>query len=180
MKRQIYFFAIISSVVAAFAIGMIIGGVNSKDGVIGVYQSDSWNGGTGTLVLYEDGSCQYPSGNSATWVQNGDTISIMLESGAKSVLIYIDNDFETAAVRMSILKIEGVEGIDVVGESNLCRIALSATGESSKAVGEISKIDGVKIVEDISQVAVSTSKHEAKIMESGLVLHGHFFEKVSD
>ncbi len=120
MKKVIYVCILFIAIIVAFAVGMVVGkGNHSKDSVVGVYQTDSWNGKIGTLVLYEDGTCQYPSGGNATWKSDGNTIHITLESN------YSIQDGSTSE-------------------------------------------------------HVSASEYEAEIMESGLVLHGAFFEKVSD
>ena len=120
MKKVVYVCILFIAIVIAFVAGMVVGkGNNSHDSVVGVYQTDSWNGKIGTLVLYEDGTCQYPSGGSATWKSDGNTIHITLESN------YSIQDGSTSE-------------------------------------------------------HVSTSEYEAEIMENGLVLHGAFFEKVSD
>lgn len=119
MKKTV--FIIIAVAIAAFLLGFVFGknyhAHSSKDSVVGVYQTDEWNGKIGTLVLYEDGTCQYPSGGNATWVLEDDIVHITIERG-------------------------------------------------------VSVVDGTAIAD--------TSEHEAKIMKNGLVLHGQFFEKVSD
>ena len=119
MKKKVFTLLVVA--VAGFLLGFVFGknyhAYSSKDSVIGVYQTDSWNGKTGTLVLYKDGTCQYPSGGNATWVLEDDIIHITIERG-------------------------------------------------------VSVVDGTAVVD--------TSEHEAIIMKNGLVLHGQFFEKVSD
>ena len=95
---------------------------NDGDGVsvAGVYQSDDWNGKTGTLILYPDGTCQHPSGSKGTWV------------------------LEDNVVRMVVVSYY--------------------SGVSSEGA-----------IQDVTK----TNNYEAKIMEEGLVLHSHFFKKVS-
>ena len=123
LKKSIFAIILVVAVVLAFLLGMLVNKGNqcdnSQTSVVGVYKTDSWNGKTGTLVLYEDGSCQYPSGGDAKWVLDGSVVRITLESRGT-------------------------------------------------------------IADGTLQEVVNTSEHEAKIMENGLVLHGQFFEKVSN
>lgn len=118
MKKTFLIIILVLAVAIAFGAGLLVG-KNHKDSVVGVYQTDNWNGKIGTLVLYEDGTCQYPSGGTAKWILDGDTVRITIED----------------------------KGI---------------------------------IANGTFQEIVSTSEHEAKVMESGLVLHGAFFRKVSN
>ena len=122
MKKSIFAIILVVAVVLAFLLGMLVNRNdqgNNKTSVVGVYKADSWNGKTGTLVLYEDGACQYPSGGEAKWILDGSVVRITLESRGT-------------------------------------------------------------IADGTIQEVVNTSEHEAKIMENGLVLHGQFFEKVSN
>jgi len=163
-----------------------------KSSVVGVYKTDSWDGKTGTLVLYEDGTCQYPSGGDATWTLKENTVIITIESsittfdedeGVNRITILLDDtlsEAEAKATVASIAKLDNVESTYLL-ESNkrLCEIALCKTETDSKTLDMLSEVEGVKIVQS-SNVAIFTFEHEAKIMESGLVLQGHFFEKVSN
>lgn len=122
MKKSIFAIILVVAVVLAFLLGTLVNKDNhddNKTSVVGVYKTDSWNGKTGTLVLYKDGSCQCPSGGDAKWVLDGSVVRITLESRGT-------------------------------------------------------------IADGTMQEVVNTSEHEAKIMENGLVLHGQFFEKVSN
>ena len=123
MKKSIFAIILVVAVVSAFLLGMLVNkndqGDNNKSSVVGVYKTDSWNGKTGTLVLYEDGTCQYPSGGEAKWILDGNVVRITLESRGT-------------------------------------------------------------IADGTIQEVVNTSENEAKVMENGLVLHGQFFEKVSN
>ncbi len=83
MKKYIYIGITALLIIASFLVGMFLGKSTKgdlADKIIGVYQTDSWNGEPGVLVLYEDGSCQYPSGGTATWTTDNDVVYITLES----------------------------------------------------------------------------------------------------
>lgn len=79
MKKMFPIIIIVLAVAIAFGTGLLVG-KNYQDSVVGVYQTDNWNGKIGTLVLYEDGTCQYPSGGTAKWILDGDTVRITVES----------------------------------------------------------------------------------------------------
>lgn len=117
MKKPILIGSFILIFCVAFGLGLLIGisPWDQNNDIVGVYTTNDWNGKTGTLVLYEDGTCQYPSGGNATWSSDGDTITIITKSNS-----------------------------DLSADLNYER------------------------------------HHEAKIMEKGIVLHGYYFEKVSD
>ncbi len=81
MKKVLYVCILVLSIIVSFGVGMVVGkGNHNRDSVVGVYQTGSWNGKSGTLVLYGDGTCQYPSGGKATWELDGNTVYIALES----------------------------------------------------------------------------------------------------
>ena len=58
---------LILTVIIAFFAGIAVGKGGYNKWVVGVYETDSWNGKPEILVLYEDGIYQYPSGGKATW-----------------------------------------------------------------------------------------------------------------
>jgi len=189
LKKFIFAIIVVAALAVAFLLGMLVGkdgqGNHSKNSVVGVYQTDSWNGDTGTLVLYEDGSCQYPSGRSATWVLQENTVLITIPAkGAKDIItVYFDDSFseaEAKATATSIAKLDNVESVIFVEGTELCRITLSKVETDNKTLDTLSNIDGLKIVEHTSTATTDASQHEATIMESGLVLYGEFFKKVSD
>ena len=163
----------------------------SKDSVVGVYTTDSWNGKTGTLVLYKDGTCQYPSGANATWMLKENIVLITLEhSGTiqdgsiNRITIYFDDSIsneEAKTLSTTIAKLDNVESIHLVeGSTRSYNITLKNAETDNKTLDALTKMEGVKIIQADSIAVISTSEHEAKIMEKGLVLHGHFFEKVSN
>ena len=189
MKKSIFAVILVVAIVAAFLLGMVVskGGQNNgnKNSVVGVYQTDSWNGKTGTLVLYEDGTCQYPSGGNATWTLQKNTvlITIAAENAKDFITIYFDNLFseaEAKAKATSITKMDNVESVSFIEGTKLCKITMIKTETDNKTLDTLSNTEGINIVEHTSTTATDTSEHEAKIMENGLVLHGQFFEKVSN
>lgn len=94
MKKGVYACILIVAVIVSFILGMVYANSNhSKADIVGVYQTDSWNGKIGTLVLYEDGTCQYPTGANATW-----------ESGENTVYITIEKDVLASAHEAKIME----------------------------------------------------------------------------
>lgn len=189
LKKSIFAVILVVAIVAAFLLGMVVskGGQDSgnKNSVVGVYQTDSWNGKIGTLVLYEDGTCQYPSGGNATWTLQKNTvlITIAAENAKGIITIYFDDSFseaEAKAKATSITKMDNVESVNFIEGTKLCKITLIKAETDNKTLDTLSNTEGIKIVEHTSTTATDTSEHEAKIMENGLVLHGQFFEKVSN
>lgn len=189
LKKSVFAIILVVAVVLAFLLGMLVSkgnqSDNSKASVVGVYKTDSWNGKTGTLVLYEDGTCQYPSGGSATWTLQKNTILITIAAErAKGIItIYFDDSFteaEAKAKATSIAKLDNVESVNFIEGTNLCKITLIKAETDNKTLDTISNIKGIKIVEHTTTTATDASEHEAKIMENGLVLHGQYFEKVSN
>ncbi len=77
MKKKTMITAAVA-VIAIVAVAGIVMGIY-RNSVAGVYHAESWHGKTGTLVLFEDGTCQYPSGGTAEWVLIGDTVRITVE-----------------------------------------------------------------------------------------------------
>ncbi len=194
MKKSVFAIILVVAVVLAFILGMLVNksnqSDNSKASVVGVYKTDSWNGKTGTLVLYEDGTCQYPSGGNATWVLQENTVVITIEhSGTiqdgsiNNITIYFDDSFsdaEAKAKATSFAKLDNVGSVNFIEGTRLCKITLTKAETDKKTLNTLSNTEGIKIVEYSSTAVTDTSEHEAKIMENGLVLHGQFFEKVSN
>ncbi|MBQ3545375.1 MAG: hypothetical protein IJA34_10390 [Lachnospiraceae bacterium] len=191
MKKSIYACILFVAMIVAFVVGMLVGKDNhSKDDAVGVYQTNSWNGKIGTLILYEDGTCQYPSGENATWKLDGNTIHIKLESSysiksgsTKGIVIYIDTEFSDEKINEILHSIELLENIESISrneETNIYEIKLIVAENDNKTSNELLTIEGVKIVEHILEKEISTSEHEAKVIGDGLVLHEQYFEKVSD
>ncbi len=189
MKKSIFAIILVVAVVLAFLLGMLVNkgnqGDNSKASVVGVYKTDSWNGKTGTLVLYEDGTCQYPSGGNAAWVlqENTVVITIQAESAEYIITVYFDDslsDAEARAKASSINKLDNVGSVGFIEDTKLCKITLIEAENYKKTLDALSNMEGIKIVDYNSTTATDTSEHEAKIMENGLVLYGQFFEKVSN
>ena len=187
MKKSVFAIILVVAVVLAFLLGMVVNESykgNNKSSVVGVYKTDLWNGETGTLVLYEDGTCQYPSGGNAIWALQENTvlITIQAESAEYSITVYFDDSLSEAEARAkasSIAKLDNVESVNFIEGTDLCKITSSKEETHSEILETLSEIEGIRIVDYQSSVATDASEHEAKIMENGLVLYGAFFEKVS-
>lgn len=195
MKKPVFIIILAVALIVAFFLGISVGkgniGVNSKSSVVGVYKTDSWNGRTGTLVLYEDGTCQYPSGEEAKWVLKDDVVLIITEyigtinDGSINHITFtfdetlLSNE-EAKAIVASIAELDNVDSIKYeYGYMEFSEVTLGKPETDSKALNMLLDIKGVCYVEGSHQVK-KTSEHEAKIMENGLVLNGNFFEKVSN
>lgn len=66
---------------------------NNTNAVVGAYQTHNWNGGIGTLVLYDSGKCDYPShrNDNDTWELKGDKVYIY-----KDDVVYTANVIDNA------------------------------------------------------------------------------------
>ena len=193
MKKVVYISIALVAVIVAFLLGIIIGRSSaggSKNNVAGVYQTDTWNGKTGTLALYEDGTCQYPSGGNATWKSDGNIVTITIENGSPApdgsiggITLYINSELPQEKIDeiLSIIpSFSNVAGVSWDENNSICEIELSTGETDGRTSDEISKLDGVTIITLSPAEEPSISEHEATVMENGLMLHGHFFEKVSD
>lgn len=190
MKKIVYVVILLVAVIVAFFAGMAVGKGGRNKSVVGVYETDSWNGKTGTLVLYKDGSCQYPSGGKATWVLDGDTVHITLESkytkengGIKGINIIISSDLsqeKTQDILNIIESFANIESLNWNAETHLCQITLIESESENITGKELGKIEGVMIMDIVKETGVETTEYKAKVMENGVVLHEKFFEKVSD
>lgn len=190
MKKIIYVIILIVAVTISFFAGMAVGKGGRNKSVVGVYETDSWNGKTGTLVLYEDGSCQYPSGGKATWELDGDVVRItrqssyqILDGRIKSidVLISIELSQERTDEILTIIeRIQTVSRVSWDSQKNICTIELKEAESGNTTTNELAKIEGVTILATRVEEKEETKIYEAKVMENGLVLYEKFFEKVSN
>lgn len=204
MKKATFIVILAVTAVVAFVLGMAIdkstNRSNKKDSVVGVYKTDNWNGKTGTLVLYEDGTCQYPSGGSYKWELDKNVIRIIAEhsitipdDGVESLQVFVNDDLSDAEIRSlaaTIERFDNVASVMLCGKTDgngrsesFFTIMLNKMEKGKQTYDAISQISGVREVIEIihEQEGIDfPSEYEAKVMERGLVLHGHFFEKVSD
>lgn len=193
MKKVVYIGIAFVAIIVAFLLGVIIGkssAGSNKSNVSGVYQTDTWNGKTGTLALYEDGTCQYPSGGNATWelVENTVLITVRnnydyVDGGTKGMTLHFDAELSEVEIDNTInalYEMDNISGVYWDPSTSLCEITLATAETDGKTAGVISQYNGVSIIEVVLDEEPEASEHEAKIMEDGLMLHGHFFEKVSD
>ena len=196
MKKIVSICIFVFMLIVSFVFGMVFANRNqSKNEVVGVYQTDSWNGKTGTLVLYEDGKCQYPTGDIGTWKANKDTLIIYLtdnyvidEDVITGMTIKIDNTVSEERLNEildSIEKLPTIDGIDFrpatfTEGAHTCFIHLYEGESDNKTCNELKKIQEITIEKYEYGSTTGIDEHQAKIMEKGIVLHEHFFEKVSD
>ena len=189
MKKWICIFLIIA---LSFCLGYLVRDlieISKGDTVAGVYQA---SGKTRALALYKDGTCEYPSGGSATWVLDGDIVRIslvrdqtILDGSIYSIItVSIDSwlsDAKVKAIEAYIRKLDNIESVELDSEfiSKRYKITLSKAETDGKTLDTLSKIEDIEVV-STSHTAPTTIEYEAKIMENGLVLGGQFFEKVSN
>lgn len=70
---------LLATLLIGFFIGFLVGqNIESTNSAVGTYKTDSWNGKSAALSLKKDGSCIYPTGETGTWSQDGDKITIVL------------------------------------------------------------------------------------------------------
>ena len=68
-----------------------------------------------------------------------------------------------------------IKSVNWDGETHICQVALE---ENDNITGkEIEKIEGATILEYVQGNGVEITEYEAKVMESGLVLHDKFFRR---
>ena len=214
MKKTIYICILLVSVCFAFVGGMLLDGSNifnadddkntetiNETGKItkkqiGVYQTDYWNGKPEILALYEDGSCQYPTGANATWTADDNIVYIEIiddnnfdRSIVEGLVYYIPfgvtegmEDEITNAIT-AIEKIDNIKSVIWNKKENTVTIMLTEpenVQNTYRIMDEVSNIYYFSLSDYIYGKGVTISKHQAKIMKNGVVLHGTFFEKVSD
>jgi hypothetical protein len=162
---------------------------NKEQSLVGVYKTDSWNGKSGTLVLYKDGTCLYPTGDEGQWELSGDVVRITLKSPI-TLCVFLNENLSTAEARAVGADINLV---DNVLYSMLCEawsesesryieyyeVTLERPDEDKDTYNALVRIQGVSRIEQKSNV-IEPRVHIAKVMESGLVLHECYFEKVSN
>ena len=78
--------------------------------LVGIYETDSWNGKPAILALYDDGTCQYPSGSGASWrLEEGNIViavkSLEYDNGDRTINVHFANtksEDEIKAIARSI------------------------------------------------------------------------------
>ena len=194
MKKNIIIGILVILVFTSFLLGKNIDSIfdleeNSIDHIVGVYETSSWNGDTAILCLYDDGTCQYPTGSSGSWELNENQIIITLigtkyDNGYRTITAYLDNSLseaEAKSISQTIASHTNVESVNLLSDDHQQRIYIKLVNEdtNNELYNFVDAIDGVKSVEYEYREVTDYSTHEATIMENGIVLHGHFFIKVS-
>ena len=202
MKKNILIVALCIGIVISFFLGYytnsllhnsVGNGVDKKTeekALVGVYETDSWNGKSAVLVLYEDGTSQYPSGGTSTWTIKDNVVLFTVsglgyDNGKQAITAYFDSDVQEAemeSISQTIRIINNVEYVNLLVDEYQQRIyiKLIQDDENNEVYNAIKAIEGVRSAEYEYREIETFSEHEAKIMENGLILHGKFFIKVSD
>ena len=161
---------------------------NSKS-LVGIYETESWNGEPAILVLYEDGTSQYPSDRASEWRVSDNLVvftvkGLEYDNGRQALTAYFNHDLQEAemnAISQTIGTFTNVESTNLLVDEYQSRIYIKLLhdDENNEAYNSILEIDGIRSVEYEYRQVESYTEHEAIIMENGLILHGKFFEKVS-
>lgn len=81
-KSKIIFIFIIIAIVFCI-LGFILGRIiPKKESIVGTYYCDDWNGSSATLVVNENGTCKYPTGDIGKWEKNNKNINIFLQKNS--------------------------------------------------------------------------------------------------
>lgn len=194
MKRNISIIVVLIAVMVSFLIGKNIDNffgadTNMTKQLVGVYESDSWNGKQAYLILYDDGTCQYPSGGGISWSLNNNLVEITVkhmvyDNGTQTLTVHFDrglSDDEAKTITRNITNLKNIESVDYLSDEHQRRlyIKLITEDENKETYNTIVSMQGVYSVEYEYREIEEYTKYEAKIMEKGLLLHGKFFEKVS-
>lgn len=79
MKKSIVVLLCVVSLIVGGIAGFIIGTqapIEKENDFVGTYKTNTWNGKEAFLVLKEDGTCIFPTGDSGTWTVDNDEIII--------------------------------------------------------------------------------------------------------
>lgn len=52
---------------------------DKQNAVVGTYYAPNWNGHEATLILNNDGTCKYPTGDTGKWNTDGEKVYITLD-----------------------------------------------------------------------------------------------------
>lgn len=160
----------------------------AEKSVVGVYVTSSWNGKEGTLALYQDGTCLYPTGATGTWKEQEDHVVIYLpvsKSYSGTVTAYWDDSLSLAEAKSLVSQINTIANVKGTMFQEDCYwiefVATATEEEIQAAIDSISRIGGIKQVQwEADADTPEPDEHTAVVMEKGLVLHKRFFEKVSN
>lgn len=194
MKKYITIIILVVAVIVAFFAGKSFDNIfesekNESESLVGVYQTEDWNGKIGTIVLYEDGTSQYPSGGYSTWEIKEKTVVLTVkrlayDNGKRALTVYFDDDLsneEAKAISQNISRLNNVEYINFLADEYQRRLymRLVKDDKNNELYAIINAMDGVRSVDYEYLEVEEETEYEAQIMENGLVLHGKFFVKVS-
>ena len=195
MKKNILIVILIACIIVSFFLGRnfdrTMNPTNAQtQELVGIYETDSWNGKPAILALYDDGTCQYPSGSGASWrLEEGNIViavkSLEYDNGDRTINVHFANtksEDEIKAIARSISNLSNVESVKSLIDEYQKRIYVKLINPdtTNEIYNAISSMDGISSLEYEYREIESQRDHEAKIMENGLMLHGKFFKKISN
>ena len=207
MKKSIKIILTVIIIISVAIAGFVVGknsnnyneiktdGITDKEGyianeVVGVYENDSWNGKYAMLAIYEDGTCQYPTRSTGTWIAENDklilTIRFLYSDDYKLTMnAYFDVGISSNDVDKVMRDIKNMKNVEEVRvrsdeEKKWLYIKLYETEENDETYTALNGINEIVYVEYPYGIIEEYDDHEAVIMADGIVLHGHFFRKVSN
>lgn len=194
MKKKVNLLVCILSSVLFCIVGFIIG-INLRDEIklskiekqiVGTFKTSTWNGKDAVLVINEDKTCIYPSGSSkCEWVLQNNNI-VLYTPGEEYIPSYLylnlneglTEEYELMMVEGIKNSIWGASSADYDSTKHQIKIMIDESF-IDEIYEEVIKLKDVKSVEkEIGGYKDIIDEDYVTIVDKGLLLHGHFFEKL--
>lgn len=191
-KKSIIISFIVSLI--TFILGILIGlNINSNDelkykkvNVAGTYRTTSWNGKEAVIVLKSDKTCMYPNNsNQCEWSLSEDVISIIISKEVNedcNIKVYMKDGITTEERAILNSKLNGIEEIKQIyinDPENMLMLETKDCSQIDKVYNEIGAFENIKHLDKHNGgMKIEHTEHIATLIDGGLMLESHFFEKI--
>ena len=174
-----------------------------SDSLVGIYYNNNWNEKEVTLILNEDGTCKYPTGETDyKWSVSNKDILITKGEQEKQIQVFMEyeaTEEEIMELKEALSKIEGINTITFISKEDAYNTMKEKVGEdimigvepdifsvsfkviyvdsNNEIYNKISQLDGVREINGMTE-EVDINNHKATIVNNGLILYDHLFVKI--
>lgn len=194
MKHKKMVLVCVIVLLITFGLGFLIGiSINNNDdlkykkvNVAGTYRTNTWNGKEAVLVLKDTMACMYPNNsNKCEWSLSEDIVRIIISKEVNedcNIKVYMKDNItpqERSELNSKLQKIQEIDGLYLYELDNMIMVETKECSQIDKVYNEIGAFENIKHLDKHDGgIKIEHTEHIAALIDGGLMLEGHFFEKI--